>query len=123
VLELEVIDTAAGAQALVPAWDALAVDAALPLCAPGWMLSWWRHMAPEGSELRLLALREGGELVALAPWFAHRGEGRRLDLRFLGAELSDRVDVLCRPGRESEAAAALRSAVLGLRPRPDLIAF
>ena len=44
-------------------------------------------------------------------------------MRFLGAELSDRVDVLCAPGREHEVAAALRAGILALRPRPDLVAF
>jgi CelD/BcsL family acetyltransferase involved in cellulose biosynthesis len=120
-LEIEVIDTLDAAQALSGRWDALAAGAGLPLCSSGWMLGWWRHMAPAQSELRLLALLEGGELVALAPWFAHRGEGGRLDVRFLGAELSDRVDVLCAPGREHEVAASLREGILALRP--DLVAF
>ncbi len=122
-MEIEVVDTLDGAQALSGRWDGLAVAAGLPLCAPGWMLSWWRHMAPSQSELRLLAVREGDALVALAPWFSHRGEGGRLDLRFLGAEMSDRVDVLCAPGREQDVDAALRDGVFSLRPRPDLVAF
>ncbi len=113
----------AGAERLAPAWDELAVACALPLCAPGWMLSWWRHLAPHGSELRVLAVRDGGELLALAPWFVQRGENERVDVRFLGAEISDRVDVLCVPGREREAAPALRRALHELRPRPDLVAF
>lgn len=119
----EVIDDLAAATALAPAWDELARDACLPMCAPGWMLSWWRHMAPEGSELRIVAVRDGETLVALAPWFAGRGPGGRVDVRFLGAGKSDRVDVLCRAGREDEAAEAIRGAIHSLRPRPDLIAF
>jgi CelD/BcsL family acetyltransferase involved in cellulose biosynthesis len=120
-METEIVDTLDGAESLYGVWDGLAVKAGLPLCAPGWMLPWWRRMAPPASELRILALRDGGELVALAPWFAHRGEGARRDLRFLGAELSDRVDVLCASGREREAAAALREAILALGP--DLVSF
>ena len=119
----EVIADVAGAEAIAPAWDGLARAASLPLCAPGWMLSWWRSMAPAGSELRIVAVRDGGRLVALAPWFAGQGPRARVDLRFLGAEVSDRVDVLCEAGRESDAAEALREAIAGLRPRPDLIAF
>jgi len=46
-----------------------------------------------------------------------------VDLRFLGAEISDRVDVLCRAGREAQAAKALREAIRTIRPRADLIAF
>jgi len=119
----ELIDDLAAAAELAAPWDELAQAASLPLCAPGWMLSWWRHMAPEGSELRVIAVRDGEALVALAPWFAGRGPRGRVDMRFLGAQISDRVDVLCRPGREREAAAAIRRAIAAVRPRPDLIAF
>ncbi|HEX4436032.1 MAG TPA: GNAT family N-acetyltransferase [Solirubrobacteraceae bacterium] len=119
----EVIDDLAAAEALAPAWDELAQDASLPLCAPGWTLPWWRHMAPAGSRLRIVAVRDGDELIAVAPWFAHRGPRGRDELRFLGAEISDRVDVLCMGGREREAAVALRKAVARMSPSPDLIAF
>jgi CelD/BcsL family acetyltransferase involved in cellulose biosynthesis len=119
----EVIDDLAAAEALAAAWDELAQAASLPLCAPGWMLSWWRHMAPPGSRLRIVAVRGGDELLALAPWFAHQGPRGRNELRFLGAEISDRVDVLCLPGREREVAPALREAMREMSPSPDLIAF
>lgn len=121
--ELDVVEDLPGAEELAGGWDALAVSAGLPLCSPGWMLAWWRHLAPQPAELRIMAIREGGELIAVAPWFAHRGQGGRLDLRFLGAELSDRVDVLCVPGREAEVAPLLRRAILTAGPRADLVAF
>src|SRR5581483_9120494 len=84
----ELIDDLAAAAELAAPWDELAQAASLPLCAPGWMLSWWRHMAPEGSELRVIAVRDGEALVALAPWFAGRGPRGRVDMRFLGAQIS-----------------------------------
>lgn len=121
--DVELIDTLESARAIAPAWDELAVGQALPLCAPGWMLAWWEHVAPAGAELRVLAIREHGQLLALAPWFVGRGEHGRVDLRFLGAENSDRVDILCTPGREHEVRSALLQAIRALRPRPDLIAF
>jgi len=64
VLEVDLIDDVSAAHSLVPAWDALAVAQALPLCAPGWMLAWWQHLAPAGSELRIVALRDGAQLIA-----------------------------------------------------------
>lgn len=118
---MEIVDTRDGAESLRGVWDELAVRAGLPLCAPGWMLTWWQRLAPPASELRILVLRDGGEVVALAPWFVHHGEGGRRDLRFLGAEFSDRVDVLCAAGREHEAAAVLRRGILELGP--DLVSF
>ncbi len=123
MLEAQIVDRLAAAEALGDEWDELARARSLPLCAPGWMLSWWRTVAPAGSELRIVAVREDAELVALAPWFVGGGEGGRRDVRFLGAQMSDRVDVLCREGRERDAARAIRSALRELRPRPDLIAF
>jgi CelD/BcsL family acetyltransferase involved in cellulose biosynthesis len=119
----EVIADPAAARQLAPAWDELARACSLPLCAPGWMLAWWDHMSPAGSELRIVAVREDGRLIALAPWFACPGPRGRVDLRFLGAEISDRVDVLCAPDAEQAATAALRSALGAIRPRPDLVAF
>jgi CelD/BcsL family acetyltransferase involved in cellulose biosynthesis len=123
VTTVEVIDDLEGAQTLAPEWDELAVARSLPLCAPGWMLAWWRHLAPSGGGLRVIAVRDGAQLIAVAPWFLQRGENGRVDARFLGAELSDRVDVLCAGGREREAASALRDALGELRPRPHLLAF
>jgi CelD/BcsL family acetyltransferase involved in cellulose biosynthesis len=121
---VEVIEDLSVAEALAPAWDELAVACRLPLCAPGWMLSWWRHMAPpKNGGLRILAVRDGSELLAIAPWFIGIGETGRVDVRFLGAERSDRVDVLCRAGRETQVAGALRKAIGALVPRPDLVAF
>nr|MBA3808725.1 hypothetical protein [Solirubrobacterales bacterium] len=104
----QIITEPDAARELAGGWDELAVACSLPLCAPGWMLSWWTHLAPAGGELRIVAVREGAELLALAPWFVQRGEGGRIEVRFLGAQISDRVDVLCRPGRERDAAPALR---------------
>ncbi|HEY2720068.1 MAG TPA: hypothetical protein VGI52_10570, partial [Solirubrobacteraceae bacterium] len=122
-LDTAVIDELSDAHALAPAWDELAVLQGLPLCAPGWMLAWWEQMAPTGGVLRIVAIHDGAQLIALAPWFGQRGEAGRVDLRFLGAENSDRVDVLCRAGREREVRNALRAAIRTMRPRPDLVAF
>jgi CelD/BcsL family acetyltransferase involved in cellulose biosynthesis len=123
MLDVEIIDDLDTACSLAPAWDELAVRQALPLCAPGWMLAWWRHVASSEGRLRIVAVHEGDELVALAPWHISSPEGGRIDVRFLGAELSDRVDVLCAPGREHEVAQVLRRVLARIDPRPDLIAF
>jgi CelD/BcsL family acetyltransferase involved in cellulose biosynthesis len=123
MLTVEVIDDLPAARSLAPAWDALAVGQGLPLCAPGWMLAWWQHMAPPRSVLRIVAVRDGEQLIGLAPWFAGRGPHGRVDVRFLGAEISDRVDILCAPGREQQVREELLAALARMRPRPDLIAF
>jgi CelD/BcsL family acetyltransferase involved in cellulose biosynthesis len=123
MLHVEVIDGLAGAEAIASSWDELAVECSLPMCAPGWGLAWWRNVAPTDSELCIHAVRDGSRLLALAPWFMQTGAGGRVDMRFLGAELSDRVDVLCLPGREDDAAGALAGSLARLPRTPDLVAF
>jgi CelD/BcsL family acetyltransferase involved in cellulose biosynthesis len=123
VASATVIEDVASAESIASEWDALAVARSLPLCAPGWMLSWWRHLAPAHSGLRIVAVRDADELVALAPWFVQRAPGGRTDVRFLGAEVSDRVDVLCADGHERDVVKVLRRTLMQLRPRPDLVAF
>jgi CelD/BcsL family acetyltransferase involved in cellulose biosynthesis len=123
MLRVDAIENLAAAEALAPEWDRLAVARSLPMAAPAWGLAWWRHLAPPRASLRILAIRDRAELIALAPWFAQHQESGRVDLRFLGAEASDRVDILSVPGREREVAAVLRATVRRLRPRPDVIAF
>lgn len=119
----EVIDDLEAAKGLAAEWDELTQGASLPIAAPGWLLSWWGNMAPAGAELRIVAVRDGERLIAVAPWFMDHGPRGRVDLRFIGAGISDRVDVLCAPGSERDAAAALRAAIGELRPRPDLVSF
>jgi CelD/BcsL family acetyltransferase involved in cellulose biosynthesis len=123
MLSFEIIDDLDSAQSLAPDWDELAVSQGLPLCAPGWMLAWWRHLAPGDSRLRIVVVRDGARLLALAPWFIDSSERGRADLRLLGAELSDRVDILCRAGHEDEVRDELLRAILEMRPRPDLVSF
>lgn len=123
MLTVEVIDDLDSAEAFAPEWDEFAVARSVPLCAPGWMLAWWRNLAPANAGMRIVTVRNGPELLAIGPWFV-QGDGRgRVDVRFLGAEVSDRVDILCIPGHEQEVAPELRRALLEIRPRADVIAF
>jgi CelD/BcsL family acetyltransferase involved in cellulose biosynthesis len=103
------------------AWDALAVEAGEPYCAPGWMLSWWRHAAPAGARLRVAVALDGDALVAVAPFYGERRFGMVEWLRPLAAPVSHRVGPVCRHGAEAEAAAALARALAEARPRPALL--
>ena len=104
-------------------WDALAGACRRPMAAPGWLLPWWRHVAPEGALLRTVVLEDDGELVGLAPFYAHPGRLGRFDYRLLGVPLSQRVAPLAAPGRERELAEATASAISRARPLPALISF
>jgi CelD/BcsL family acetyltransferase involved in cellulose biosynthesis len=115
-LAVAVIEDRAELEALAPAWDALAEEVRAPFGAPAWALAWWRHLAPRGARLAVVAAHDGGRLVGLAPFFASRRLGVT-ELRLISADFASRADILCRPGRESEVAAALAAALAdGVRP-------
>jgi CelD/BcsL family acetyltransferase involved in cellulose biosynthesis len=107
---------------LAPAWDALAVACGRPLSAPAWMLAWWRHLPAPGARLRVVAVHDGDELVAIAPFVAEPKGAGRTDLRMLGGAMP-RTGPIALPGREWEAAEAVAGALARARPRGDVIAL
>ncbi len=107
---------------LVPQWDALAVRNKRPTSSPAWMLGWLRHLAPATASARVVAVREGGELIGLAPFFVNeRGRGR-VDYRMMGESLP-RTSPLASPGREWEVAEAIGATLAEATPHPDVIAL
>jgi len=68
---------------------------------PYWMAAWWRHLG--SGELRLLAIRRGGELAAVAP-LVKCGEVFTLAA---DPDVCDYADIIVRRGEELEAAAVL----------------
>jgi CelD/BcsL family acetyltransferase involved in cellulose biosynthesis len=122
VLDARFIFELGALEHLYAEWDALAVSNALPAMAPGWLLAWWRHLAPEGALLRAIEIRDGAELVGLAPFFAVRAKrGGRVEYRLLGNKLVAPLALLSVPGREHEVATATGQALSQADPRPDLI--
>jgi CelD/BcsL family acetyltransferase involved in cellulose biosynthesis len=112
VPEADLVDDPAALDELAPAWDALAVAGRLPLCAPAVVAGWWRHVAPSGAALRLAVVRDGGELIGLAPFWV---DGR--DLRLAGAGVFNRLAPLGDP----ESAEAIARALAGARA--DVVLF
>jgi CelD/BcsL family acetyltransferase involved in cellulose biosynthesis len=104
-------------------WDALAVASASPTAAPGWLIPWWRHAAPEGTQLRTIVVLEGSELVGIAPHFANSGKRGRVDYRLLGSPISQRHSPLSKPGLEEQVAELVAGELANASPRPDVIAL
>lgn len=104
-------------------WDALAEACGLPQMTPAWLLAWWRHLAPEGAEPRVIVVRERGALIGLAPFFVEPRKPGRVDYRLPGIELSVRLAPLARPGREWLVAETVAALLEQAHPRPDLIAL
>ena len=104
-------------------WDALAVQAGRPYCAPGWMLAWWRAAAPAGARLRVaVALDESGRLVGVAPFWAQRRTGVEW-LRLLAAPISQPTAPMAEPGRERDCARVLAGALAAAVPAPAVLGF
>lgn len=117
------IDDVQGLHELRDEWDALAVAAGRPYCAPAWMLAWWNNVPGPGARLRTVAVHDGADLVAVAPYYAERGPGGPVRYRALAAGTSHRVEPVARPGTEPEAARAIAATLAGASPRPALLSF
>ncbi|MGN6189230.1 MAG: GNAT family N-acetyltransferase [Conexibacter sp.] len=121
--EIELVTDIASLDALAPEWDALAVANGLPQMSPAWVLAWWRHVAPEGSVPRTVAVRDGKQLVGVAPFYVEPDADGRRDYRLPGIELAGRLAPLALDGREWEVAAAIGAALAHAEPRPDALRF
>jgi CelD/BcsL family acetyltransferase involved in cellulose biosynthesis len=77
-----------------------------------WLYTWWKHFAA-GRKLCLLAVREGGDLIGLAPLAFRPWRVTRFHLfpalEFMGAGNvgSDYLDIISRRNREQDVAEAL----------------
>ncbi|WP_051813291.1 GNAT family N-acetyltransferase [Streptomyces sp. NRRL S-340] len=117
----ELVTDARAFAALAPQWGRLFArcGAATPFQSHAWLHSWWQSYGTPG-RLRLLLVREGGELVAAAPLMLRRTPVPALVP--LGGAISDYADVLIDDGRSRPAATALAGA-LGEAARTALIDF
>lgn len=96
--------------ALRPQWDALLLEsrANAPFLTWEWLTPWWRHLRGNAA-LRLVVVRAGHELVAVAPLMLRRQFGvlDRHDFLGIGDAGSDYLDVIARQGRETAAIDAI----------------
>lgn len=68
-------------------------------------------------------MRDGEQLVALAPFCLERKGAGRIDLRLLMGGMMPRNGPLALPGREWEAAGPIAEALACLRPQADVVAL
>lgn len=77
-----------------------------------WQKTWWRELG-EG-ELRVLALREGGELVGIAPLFFEANALGGVEVALVGCkEVSDYLDFIFAAGHEAACARAVVDFLAG----------
>ena len=116
-----VITNVKDAEAIALEWDALAVAARAPYCSPFWMIPWWRHMAPAGAELRVIAIEDDGGVIGIAPFFVAKGAAGVNEYRLLSTGTSGRLQLLSAPGRSDEVRSEASRAFSKLEPGPDAI--
>jgi CelD/BcsL family acetyltransferase involved in cellulose biosynthesis len=121
-LEAEIVADRDQTDALAPAWHALAVACREPLATPGWMLTLWRQLEADAQAPRIVAVREAGQLVGLAPLCVERASSSHAGYRLLSGA-TPRTTPLAVAGREWEVAGAVANALAGASPRPDLLAL
>jgi CelD/BcsL family acetyltransferase involved in cellulose biosynthesis len=94
------ITTASGLSRLDRDWTVLweRTAAAGPFQHPDWLIPWWRHVG--GGELLVLVIRDGDELVGVAPFYIHAdASAATRQLTLVGNGVSDCCDMLLDPSR------------------------
>ena len=110
-IRVDVVDSNWGLTMLRPQWNALLRASAAdgPFLTWEWMHAWWTHLAGD-SVLRIVAVRDGDDLIAIAPfrvvphpmpWFS------RVEFLATGHAGSDYLDLVVRDGREDDAIGAI----------------
>jgi len=112
---VEIVDQTKGFEALRLQWNGLLRASASnnPFLTWEWLYSWWTRLG-EGSRLRLLVVRVGTQVVAIAPLRAVRiGSPWFSSLEFLGTGLagSDYLDLIVRSGFEGTAIEAFAESI------------
>lgn len=113
-LAVQVIEEVRGLDALQPEWDALLErsDASV-FQSFEWLRTWWRHFGERrgGARLHVVAVRDAGALVGLAPLWISRerllGVVPFRRLLFVGHRDTDYLDVLAARGLEARCAEAI----------------
>jgi CelD/BcsL family acetyltransferase involved in cellulose biosynthesis len=121
-LAVETIDDLCAFENLKDEWQALVESRpSTPIFLTWeWLFTWWRHLA-EGRRLSILAIRDHGELIAVAPLCVAPPDLLRARLfssiQFLGTGSvgSDYLDLIVRPGYEEAAEEVLSNHVAALR--------
>lgn len=117
-MQVQHIDNTVDLDSLREEWDALLERSAANnvFLTWEWLRTWWKYLA-ERRNLQVLALRQGGELKAVAPLGIRRASLRRLfpfrSVDFLGTGTagSDYLDLIVQQGWEEEAVDAISHAV------------
>jgi CelD/BcsL family acetyltransferase involved in cellulose biosynthesis len=123
VVEGELLDSLVDLRAIAPEWDALAVTASNSADVPAWVLSWLRHVARTDLDLRVVAVRDRGDLVGVVPLYLAERRHGVTEYRLMASDFGVCLEPLALPGREWDVAAAVGEVLADSRPPPDIVGF
>lgn len=114
-MTIEFIDNVDAFAALRVEWSELLAASAAesPFLTWEWLHAWWSHLGA-ARRLAIVAVRDGGQLIALAPFCAARGRLPfmwRWEFMGTGVAGSDYLDAIVRRGHEADAVRALATYV------------
>jgi CelD/BcsL family acetyltransferase involved in cellulose biosynthesis len=97
-MQLEIYQDASGFEALAGEWNLLLSRSGTDtiFLTHEWQRGWWHFFSP-GRELLLLSLRQGQELVGIAPFYRQQLDGRTVIQLVGGTEVCDYLDVIALP--------------------------
>jgi CelD/BcsL family acetyltransferase involved in cellulose biosynthesis len=104
---------------VTPAWSGLACG--VPFREPSWLVTWWEVYGAAGlgefggRELCVLVVRNGSEIIGIAPWYVDPSPlgGRVIKQLGSGEVCTDYQTLLAAPGREAAVAEAVAQFLLG----------
>ena len=117
-LDWDVLDSVEAVEPIVRDWDALATRLDRPYCAPAWLLAWWRHAAPSGALLRIVVVRDGDAVVAIAPFYAIPWVPGLWTWSLMGTDTTSRIEPIADPGHLEDAGVAIATALAQADPSP-----
>jgi len=116
-LKIESLESLDALEAIEPQWRGLWQRdvSATPFESPDWLLPWTRHIWG-GGRIYAIAVRDGRELVGLAPLFfwGYGGRPEIIRVSFLGAGITDHLGMLAAPGFEVAAARLVCERLLAI---------
>lgn len=111
-LNVEIVTDVDLTSSLFMEWERLAGQQLF--LAPRWLLTWWKHYRPSGSQLQIVTIRDdNGWLIGLAPCFRRSSwwGGDEIQMLGSGEVCSDYLSVLTKPGEQDHVVRAIAEFV------------
>ena len=119
-LESQVLESVEALEPVASGWDELAVSLSRPYSAPGWLIPWYRHVAPSGSVVRVVVVRDERGIAALAPFYGVRRRGV-WTYAVPATDMSAPVEPLVRADVRDEALRTVADALARVEPAPAIV--